>query len=162
MQLSDNASTPLDAETLGLFFIDNNLVASHAFLLQLNNVVFPLSGNITIKDDRTSCAENTLDIVGPCVRTVPFRLNMAQFSQSCPQDLVLFSQTPALVVTWKPPQVRLRSGQVISLTSPTPSGSVFPLGITVVNYSLPIDSSQNPSTRINCTFKVWRVSPSLE
>jgi hypothetical protein len=147
-------STGKSHADLGLSFEGNKLVASHAFLQNINEFNFPLQGLVGIADDRTECFRTSVSYHGPCQTSLIFTLSMAEFQPACPQDIFLFSPADMTPVSWLEPSLHWRNGNFTSLPTTAPSGSLFPIGTSTVEYALPKDPSQNPNTTIQCSFKV--------
>jgi hypothetical protein len=147
----------------GIKFDGNKLMASNAFLQNLNAFDFPITGSVSISDDRTECFGLQNPIAGACFTSVPFVLNMAEFDPGCPSDVFLFSPLANTPVNWTEPRLRWRNGTFTSLPRTSAMGNVFALGSNLVKYALTSDASQNPSSTIKCSFKVcfmhWFIGP---
>ncbi len=150
-----NELSGIGADQLGIVAVNHTIVMKSALLDNLNSLRFPLTGIVTVTDDRTSCKDTGNRIPGPCSIEIPFVLNMAELYPSCPQDIFLFSPTSTTTVSWDEPQLRWRNGTLSVMSSSVSSGSAFAQGDTTVTYSPLQDPSQNPATRIQCSFKVF-------
>ncbi len=150
-----NGLSGIGADQLGIVAVNHTIVMRSALLDNLNSLHFPLSGIVTVTDDRTSCKDTGNRIPGPCSIEIPFVLNMAELYPSCPRDIFLFSPTNTTSVSWDEPQLRWRNGTLNAINRSASPGSAFAQGDTTVVYSPLQDPSQNPATRIQCSFKVW-------
>ena len=144
----------IGANELGIVAVNHTIVMNSTLLNNLNSLHFPLSGVVTVTDDRTSCKDSGNRDTGPCSIEIPFALNMAELYPSCPQDIFLFSPTNTTTVGWKEPRLRWRNGTLSAIAGSVSSGSSFAHNDTIVVYSPVQDPSQNPATHIQCSFKV--------
>ncbi len=148
----------IGAEQLGIVAVNHTIVMRSALLDNLNSLRFPLTGIVIVTDDRTSCKDLGNIVPRPCSIEIPFALNMAEQYPSCPQDIFLFSPTNTTNVSWAEPRLRWRNGTLSAINGSVSSGSAFAHNDTIVVYSPVQDPSQNPATRIRCSFKVWCTS----
>jgi hypothetical protein len=158
MTMRFNGLSDIGADELGIVAVNHTIVMRSALLDNLNSLRFPLSGIVIVTDGRTSCKDLGNSNPGPCSIEIPFALNMAELYPSCPQDIFLFSPTDTTIVNWAEPRLRWRNGTLSAINGSVSSGSAFPYDDTIVVYSPLQDPSQNPATRIQCSFKVWCTS----
>ncbi len=149
-----NGLSGIRANQLGISVVNHTIVMNATLLDNLNSLQFPLSGIVIVTDDRTSCKDLGNSNPGPCSIEIPLVLNMAELYPSCPQDIFLFSPTDTTTVSWDEPRLRWRNGTLSAINGSVSSGSAFAQGDTTVVYSPLQDPSQNPATRIQCSFKV--------
>jgi hypothetical protein len=129
---------------------DSEATVSHLLLRQLHLLSFPLTGQVTIKDNRTSCE----GAPGPCQATVYFSFELVQFATPCPSDLLRFTPSEHTVVEWTAPVVRKLSGGSVTLTGSLAPGDNLAIGTTLINYQMSPHPSQHPATYITCNFTV--------
>jgi hypothetical protein len=128
----------------------NLVTVSHLLLRQLHLLSFPLTGQVIIQDNRTSCD----GAPGPCQATVYFSLELVQYATPCPSDLLRFTPSGHAVVEWTAPVVRKLSGASLTLTGSLAPGDNLAIGKTLVNYQMSSDPSQHPATYVTCNFTV--------
>lgn len=133
-----NWTPPLVQDACGELTLESNFEPGASFKMGMNEVIY------TAKDkagNQSQCRFNILvkDTLRP------------QFTQ-CPADIIL--DLPAgqcnTIATWEPPQYQDNCSGELSISSNYTSGSVFPTGVTEVNYVIE-DASGNQNT---CSFKV--------
>ena len=137
-------------QVIGLRMNGNEVMISFHMLRNLNLLQFPLVGHVIISDDRPSCN----GVAGPCQAAVPFSLDLVQYAVPCPGDLLRFTPSEDAVVEWTAPVVRKLSGPSVALRGPYSPGDNMTLGTTLVEYELQRHSSQDPATRVTCSFTV--------
>ena len=135
------------------------LIVSNDFVIEALGVgiQFPLSAVIVAMDNRTTCRKSTALIDGPCSATISMSFSIVYLSPSCPSDQILFMNSPGnATATWLPPVIRDINGKEQASKSNFLPGSVFPLGVTTVVYSLSrtLSFSQLKATTPICEFSV--------
>jgi hypothetical protein len=118
-------------DSIGLVFISNTLHVTHKFSEAINLIgSFPISGNVTVYDSRSSCRSKfQFDTHLGCTTQVPFTLDIIEFKRGCPQGVIKFIRRASEPVTWTPPIVRsLKSAVDTVLLSTRASGSLFSPG----------------------------------
>ena len=151
-----NSTSDLSSVDYGFSMQGNIVTISHKLLANISKINFPLSGVITVTDDRSSCNKDSFDQYIRCKTDVPFIFNIAEFNPNCPKDVIVFSPDTYIQVDWIEPRLRMRSGNYSSLQSSHRPGQYFSLGTTLVEYALnPQVGVQLPESVIHCNFKVF-------
>jgi hypothetical protein len=130
--------------------VGNEVKVSNLLRQHLIDLVFPLTGQVTIQDSRVSCDDQP----GPCSVTVEFHLDLVQYEVPCPDDLLRFTAENGASVQWTAPVVRKLSGLSQTLSGSYTPGSNMALGKTLVEYAFPMHPSQQPATSVSCSFTV--------
>jgi hypothetical protein len=130
--------------------VGNQVTVSHLLLKNLNLLQFPLVGQVTIRDNRTTCGSAP----GPCQVTVDFTFELVQYETPCPGDLRRFTSAQHTAVDWTVPVVRKPSGLSESLIGSYEPGAHMTLGTTLVEYAHAMHPSQLPGAHITCNFSV--------
>ena len=138
------------SQDIGLIVAGNDVKISHLLRQHLIDLVFPLTGQVTIQDNRATCDDQP----GPCSASVKFALELVQYEVPCPDDLLRFTAEETASVEWTAPVVRKLSGLSQTLSGQYTPGVEMDLGKTLVEYSFPMHENQHPSTRVGCSFMV--------
>ncbi len=128
----------------------SQVTLSHLMLSKLNSLQFPLTGQVNVSDNRTTCD----GAPGQCQATVYFTLELVQFAVPCPSNLLRFTPSEHAVVEWTVPVVRMLSGASVTMRGSFDPGDNMALGKTLVEYALTMHPSQLPATYITCNFTV--------
>jgi hypothetical protein len=126
-------STSVKGSEVGLYFVQDMLVANLTFPLSFDRLSFPLTGAIRVTDNRTQCVTISGTTLGGCSRDVNFTLSVVVMNPGCPVLAYRFIEEPNTAVTWTEPMAILYGpptvGNTVVLVSNHKSGDVFSTGV---------------------------------